>query len=37
MSTESFLTTVITQLRPLLIPLLILFNILLLIGLFFWL
>ncbi len=37
MSTESFLTTVFTQLRPLLIPLLILFNILLLIGLFFWL
>jgi len=37
MSTESFLTTMITQLRPLLIPLLILFNILLLIGLFFWL
>ncbi len=37
MSTESFLTTVITQLRPLLIPLLILFNILLLVGLFFWL
>jgi hypothetical protein len=37
MSTESFLTTAITQLRPLLIPLLILFNILLLIGLFFWL
>jgi len=37
LSTESFLTTMITQLRPLLIPLLILFNILLLIGLFFWL
>lgn len=37
MSTESYLTTVITQLRPLLIPLLILFNILLLVGLFFWL
>ncbi|GEM_PF-2890608 len=37
MSTESFLSAVITQLRPLLIPLLILFNILLLIGLFFWL
>jgi len=33
MSTESFLSAVITQLRPLLI----LFNILLLIGLFFWL
>ena len=37
LSTESFLTTMITQLRPLLIPLLILFNILLLMGLFFWL
>jgi hypothetical protein len=37
LSTDSFLTTIITQLRPLLIPLLILFNILLLIGLFFWL
>lgn len=37
LSTESFLTTIIIQLRPLFIPLLILFNILLLIGLFFWL
>lgn len=37
LSTESFLTTIITQLRPFFIPLLILFNILLLIGLFFWL
>ena len=37
LSTESFFTNLIIQIRPLLIPLFILLNILLLIGLFFWL
>lgn len=37
LATESFVTNLVIQLRPLLIPLFILLNILLLIGLFFWL
>lgn len=37
LSTESFFTNLVIQLRPLLIPIFILLNILLLIALFFWL